>query len=221
MTDPQFQEVFDRSAEAWVQQIMVRLADEEIPVGAIARATKRPADEVRDILHDAVARGAIIRIPRPDWHPLPRGERTVLSAVEKLSDDTILHVCIRLFKITRLQASLFTLLIKRNEVTKEMMHHAIEQRRVKTAKACEETDPKMVDVVVCHLRKRLKAIPLEIKTLWGCGYYMSPVDRRTANEMINAFVMGESDGPQTETAPGNSTGPFEKRQGDPTTYSAD
>ena len=35
-----------------------------------------------------------------------------------------------------------------------------------------DTDPKIVDVVVCKVRKKLEPFGIEIQTAWGKGYYL-------------------------------------------------
>lgn len=168
------------------KSIAVRLADDEVPLRVIARALMLPADEVRDTLHDAVASGRIIRVPRDDWHPMPRGQlANPPDAVGKMDDEELIFNCSRLFKVTRLQAAFMSVIIRKNEVSKELLHQVVETNRKNTNDA-DETDPKMVDVVICHLRKKLKPFGLEIKTVWACGYYMEPAMRANAQAFINS-----------------------------------
>ena len=85
--------------------------------------------------------------------------------------------------------------LNRNEVSKETMHQVIESCR---APGKEETDPKMVDVVICNLRKRLKPFNFQINTLWACGYFMAPAQRRDILEMVNAYVNTTRQEPASE-----------------------
>jgi hypothetical protein len=56
----------------------------------------------------------------------------------------------------------------------------------------DQTDEKMVDVVICNLRKRLRSYwPAGhevIKTLWGHGYFVEKADRELALDKIHAIV---------------------------------
>ena len=169
--------------------IAVRLATEEVPLRVIARATKISPDEVRDVLEHAVDAGVIIQVPRDDWHPNPRGTLPISpNLAAKLDDTDLVFNCVRLFKVTRLQGSFLSVLIRRNEVSKEVLHQVIEQNR-KNVKNNEPTDPKMVDVIICNLRKKLRPFALEVKTLWACGYYMEPDTRHKIQNMINDHIL--------------------------------
>jgi hypothetical protein len=168
-----------------------RFADEGVPIRAMARAFKQTTDAVRETVQEAIAGGRIVQMPKDDW-PVgeSRGDRTpTFIRQNRMDDESLIFSCIRLFHVTRLQASLLAVLIVRNEVSKDTMHQIIESRR---PPGKEETDPKMVDVVICHLRKRLKPFSLKINTLWACGYYMEPQQRKTILEMVNQYVLGKA-----------------------------
>lgn len=166
--------------------IAVRLADEGIPVRAIARATRLQSEDVYTILRDALASGQIVELPKDDWPPgSRRNERTAFNGTPFEDDDTLKFACALFFKVTRLEAAILGVLIKRNEVTKAQLHLVIEQNRPSEGR--EETDPKMVDVVICHLRKKLNPSKLVIKTVWGIGYLMPPADRDRCIKMLQDF----------------------------------
>lgn len=172
-------------ADAFQIDILVRLADEGVPVAAIARASQLPSDEVREHLQDALAAGTILEVPNNDW-PVDsrRATRAPCTPAEKLDDTHLTMSCIRLFKITGLQAAMLSVLLRRPEVTKEVLHQVIEQRRGQNK---EQTDPKMVDVVICHLRKKMKVFGIEIHTIWAKGYCMEAPMRASALKMIQDF----------------------------------
>lgn len=180
--------------------IAIRLADEGIPVMVIARGLKQPSDKVRESLHDAVHSGAIAEIPKEDWPPTAKkGDRLPVSSNTKMSDDDLVFHCMKVFKVTRLQASVLIVLIKREKADKETLHSAIELRRRSRQNKpsnMDETDPKMVDVVICNLRKRLKPFDVFIKTLWGTGYYIEHPYRVRALELISQLAV-----PPTEVVP--------------------
>jgi hypothetical protein len=170
--------------------IAVRLADEGVPLYAIARALRSPSALVREALYEAKGEGKIVDMPREDWPPNSlRATRDPMQG-RKMGDEDIVFNCVRLFKVTRQQGSLLSVLIRRNEVSKDMMHQIIEQSRGPDKD--EPTDPKMVDVVICNLRKRLKKTPLMgvIETMWGCGYFMKPENRKKALELLGEYATG-------------------------------
>lgn len=47
-------------------------------------------------------------------------------------------------------------------------------------------EPKIVDVMVCKLRKKLDALGVEIETIWGWGYRLSPASREALAELRRA-----------------------------------
>jgi len=170
-------------------QVAVRLADEGIPLRAIARALAIPSEDLRETLAEAKDAGAIVDLPRDDWPPnMSRNQRVPgLPTLAAVDDDLLLLNLVRLFKLTPQQALLLLVLLKRREVTRKQMHAAIESRR---GGHKEETDKKIVDVVVCKLRKRLKTFGLEIETVWAWGYVMPTEHRKKALALLNDFMEG-------------------------------
>lgn len=168
---------FDAHPEPCVtHEIAVALAYEGVPVRAIARSIKTPGEEVYEILKEALNDGKLIELPRDDWPTGARRERTPSERKMLQLDDVMIQtVCSSLFKLTRLQAAVFCTIVKRPNVTKEQLHQAIENTRSANQ---EPTDQKMVDVVICHIRKKIRAHDLAIETLWGIGYFMD-VDQRS------------------------------------------
>jgi Transcriptional regulatory protein, C terminal len=167
---------------------IIRLADEGIPVRAIARGLKVPADEVYPLLRGALREGYLVEMPKDDW-PIgsSRSARTVFNDTPLENEDALKVACALLFKATRLEAAILAVLIKRNEVTKRQLHAVIEQTR-DTGR--DETDPKMIDVVICHLRKKLGKHTITIQTVWGIGYLMPLKDRERAIAMLREVRTG-------------------------------
>lgn len=166
--------------------IAVALADEGVPVRAIARSVKIAGEDVYDILKNAIDEGRLISLPKDDWPPSGRksaryqAENTVLS----FDDDTLSMACSSRFKLSRLQAAVFLALLRRPpEISKMQLHNAIEANR---GNADEPTDLKMVDVVICLIRKKIRAVDplLLIDTIWGKGYAMAVPARDLALHYI-------------------------------------
>lgn len=173
-----------------VASIAVRLADEGVPIRAIARSTKVPSSDVYDLLREARERGEIVELPKDDWPAgMARAQRVTLAGTPLDTDEGLSFAFARCFKATRLEAAVLVLMLRRNDVTKEQVHHVIEQSRTRKNEN-EETDIKMVDVVICHIRKKLKARAVSVETVWGIGYRFSTADRTLIMAILTEFVTG-------------------------------
>lgn len=166
------------------------LADEGVPVRAIARATHTPSEEVYDVLKGAVEEGTLIELPQSDWPPgsLRRSRKQPGQSLLNLDDQTLRIACARVFKMTRLQAAVFTALLRRPEITKDQVHAAIEATRSPTS---DPTDQKMIDVVICHIRKKTKDHGIALKTIWGQGYSLPHAEREKALALLGAYFQPE------------------------------
>jgi len=179
-----------------------RLANEGIPVAVLARGLDTPSEVIRATIQEAIDCGTVTEMPRDDWPPTARRSDHLPSQLAKEQERDLLTACMRAFAVTRLQASFMLVLLKREEADKDTLHHVIESQRAIRRNQPDNpdtTDPKMVDVVICNLRKRLRPYfpPAHeaIKTLWGHGYYMERDDRQAALDKIHAVVQvanGES-----------------------------
>lgn len=166
--------------------LAIALADEGVPVRAIARSTKIPAEDVYDILKAAIAQGRLLDLPKPEW---PAGtkksaryqaENTVLS----YDDDILSMACSAVFSLSRSQAHVFIAILRKTpDITKKHLHNVIEANRLDHD---EPTDPKIVDVVIHNIRKKIERIDatLQIKTVWGKGYTMEHDARTLALTII-------------------------------------
>ena len=179
--------------------IAIRFADEGVPINVIARGLKQPAENVRESLFDALHSGAITEMPRPDWPPTARrADRVPTTMNARISDEDLAIACRRVFKVTGLQATVLTVLLKKDHAEKDTLHNAIERQRFNRRSKphnMEATDPKMVDVVICVLRKTLKPLGIAIKTAWGNGYYMESADRKKAMGLLDEFTGAGNGGP--------------------------
>src|SRR6267154_4267528 len=113
-----------------VVALAARLANEGMPICAIARSLKIPSSDIRMILHDALAEGFIVEYPQNDWPPGVKRNSFGPRLDNFIDDeDKLRSACCRLFGTTRQQSILLSILIKRPEVTKEQLHQAIERGR--------------------------------------------------------------------------------------------
>jgi two-component system cell cycle response regulator CtrA len=77
------------------------------------------------------------------------------------------------------EARVFGALMKRPTWTKDQLMAALYSHRPE-----DPPEMKIVDVFICKLRKKLKPIGVEIETLWGQGYRLSPAMRDRAMAII-------------------------------------
>jgi len=173
----------------------VRAAAEGIPVGAIARTLRMPFDRVLLYLQRAKKLGALIELPKSDWpanQSVSERSRSVaplaavvkgpalgpVSGIAALAADEQEFLCRNAFKLTILEAGFLVVLLRCLFAEKEKLHAVIEtQRHTRSVRPdrTEPTDPKMVDVMICKLRKKMGAYDPRfiVMTSWGKGYYLT------------------------------------------------
>jgi hypothetical protein len=200
-----------------LEKVSANAANEGIPVAAIARIVQTPLDEVYALLKDQKSRGVIAELPRADWPP---GTRTSdrLPALSLPNDDDLAFLCTKTFKLTGLEAGFLVVLLKHGQVEKSRLHNIVEQKRAtrqSQPSSQEATDPKMVDVMICKLRKKLKAVDkdLKIETIWGGGYYIET----PMKPLILAHVNGAPPHAQQEAPSALDLGAAARAAG-PSTY---
>jgi len=179
---------------------MAAAANEGIPVAACARIFQYPLEVVYDILKDHRAQGNIAELPRPDWTP---GSKKLDHQPEGLSNTDLEFNCTKVFRLTRLESAFLLSLLRYSYLEKTRLHAIVEHQRATRATQPDEmevTDIKMVDVMICKLRKKLKSADdgFIIKTLWGKGYYIDP----PIKARLITFVTGEAhEGKESTAAP--------------------
>src|SRR5262245_26038866 len=190
MTD---QPVTDLSAAT----LAVRCANEGIPIAATARILLQPFEFIAGCLHSACSMGVCSHLPRSDWPVhVSRDERLPIAGRASYAD--IEFACRRTFRLTNLEAGFIAVLLRSLHVEKEKLHAVIEQQRTSRQLRPyqqEITDPKMVDVIICKLRKKLKSVEpmLVIKTNWGKGYFLEPVVKGRVFQLIGVSHGSEHD----------------------------
>lgn len=171
-------------ATVFASVVAVRLADEGIPVRAIARAVHLPSDEVYETLRVAIQQGIIVAMPKDDWPPgTIRSHRSVFNGTALEEELALKGACARFFKASPLEAAMLATMLKRDQVTKSQLHAVVENNRPGD-RSKDATDPKMVDVMICKLRKKLKPHDILIETMWGTGYLIPPRMRELAIDLL-------------------------------------
>ena len=153
---------------------LIRLADEGVPLRAIARAIDIPSESVRDCLYQAKNDGRLVDLPCEDWPPgCPRDARALqlsrLAITDKLA---VTQAVAKLFGLTATETRLLLALIHWQSLARERI-------------ALPE---KALDVHIHYLRDKLVAFNITIETLWGYGYQLSTENRQTLTKMILEHV---------------------------------
>ena len=86
---------------------------------------------------------------------------------------------IELAKLTYSERMLLGSLMRRHRVTKDQMMTMLYADRPD-----EEPGPKILDVMICKMRKKLSPHGVEIRTIYGAGYELPP----TSREKIKALM---------------------------------
>lgn len=74
--------------------------------------------------------------------------------------------------LTHQETTVFGVLVNRTLATKEAIMTALYRSMGK-----DEAEPKIVDVFVCKMRKKLKPFGIQVRTVWGQGYALGDADR--------------------------------------------
>lgn len=168
----------------WVRGVAVRLADEGVPINAIARAIRVPSTIIRGVLDQAYDLAQIIAVPRDDW---PKGSQRDLRLPDcvriTLAEPAFITHVMRTLTLTGTQAQMLTALLRRPEMTRASLH-LITQREGRS----KDTEPKIVDVFMCKLRGLLKPHDIIIETIWGRGYYLNPENRAKVFNLLGLPV---------------------------------
>jgi len=181
--------------------VISRAANEGVPVASIARILQRPFDEISDNLRASLACGQITQMPKADWPPGGKWTDRLPTIPRSLNADDIEFHVKHAFRLTKLEAGFMMVLLTHDCADKERLHSVIEQQRMSRQMRPdkqETTDPKMVDVMICKLRKKLKTADetLIIQTSWGKGYFFEPDIKQRIFGLI-----GVHDGPSDRGEP--------------------
>jgi hypothetical protein len=156
-----------------------RAADEGIPVAAIARILATPFSAVEATLNTGIAVGAVLEMPRADWPPGSLKHKRLPAFMAVLSYADMMFLCRTKFRLTNLEAALVITLLRHERCDKTKLHNVVEQQRFARSSQphnLDSSDPKMVDVMICKLRKKLRGLDerFVIETIWGGGYFVAP-----------------------------------------------
>lgn len=82
------------------------------------------------------------------------------------------------FGLNRHEEMVLGALTKRDRMTKEQIMMALYSDRI------ESPDIRIIDVYICRLRKKLKEFGIEITTIWGIGYALTPASKAIIKQFL-------------------------------------
>ncbi len=156
---------------------MVRLADEGVPIAALARAFKMPFREADDAVRSAKERGEIAYLPSRDWphgqvRYVPSNGGGAPAGFSLISLDEAREAVPYCLRLSRSQVEILAALMSRDLATKNWLHNVLYGHLVDGG-----ADPKIIHVQICKMRKALAPFDIAIITVWGGGYRLSVEDR--------------------------------------------
>ncbi len=152
-----------------IEHVIVRLADEGVPIKALVRVFRKPFEQVEELLGEALSDGLLLALPAADW-PIgtSRGDRMPTNAPERGDVPMWLVLGARFeLGLTMSEAQIVAALVWKGKCSKAWLHERI----------APEAEPKIVDVFICKVRKKLAPFQYSVITEWGWGYRMSEDDR--------------------------------------------
>jgi hypothetical protein len=132
-----------------IRGIAIRLADEGVPVQAIARATQIPSGELLPLLSDAIHAGQLIAMPASDWPPND-AHHSHTRARDRDQQGVRLQT---ILGATRAEARLLLTLIHAGDLPTQHL---------------PPSNP--VPVQIHRLRRHLAPHGVEIRSVWGCSF---------------------------------------------------
>lgn len=176
-----------------ILKVAVRAANEGIPIASIGRILLEPFDTIHSWLSYALSIGEVGHMPRPDWPPTAKWSDRLPGAPRAMDPDDTELQCTRIFKLTPLESGFLKALLQHNFVSKETLHgiakHLRYQRLSLPNATDEDTDPKIVDVIICKLRRKLRETEpaFVIETVRSKGYFFEPSVKQKIFDMVASY----------------------------------
>lgn len=86
--------------------------------------------------------------------------------------------------LTGAQTRVFGVLMAREVATKDALMAGIYADVTRDA-----AEAKIVDVFVCHIRRKLKPFGFSVETLWGRGYFLKPETKAAVRERLAEGIL--------------------------------
>ena len=166
--------------EPYRRRLSCRMADEGIPIAAIARIMQKDPGAVRVFLREEHAHGRLRAMPAMDWAVSAGASRggnrspTVPKIDPALIEGDSILLQSRL-GLTGSESLLLAILLMFGQALRPTLLSVINPAG---------SSMKLIDVMVCKIRKKLRERDVTIETLWGRGYRMADVERGKLRAMI-------------------------------------
>jgi hypothetical protein len=149
------------------EHVVLRLADEGVPVAAISRALKRPSDQLWPLIEEALFNGQLAVRPAADWRPgSRRDDRVPQKAPVRAADFEQLTTDLRLaFDLEPAESRLLALLMVRDDAPRAALQSAVRGPG-------GIADPGALDACADALRRKLARRGIGIETIRGDRYVL-------------------------------------------------
>lgn len=195
-----------RNAMHTTADIVTVFARQGIALSTIARAMAIPVERVDGMCRRAHENDELQMIPpmKPDdtRHAL-LSEVTNLRAqlddaqaqIRSMNErrETSSDVYTYVGGLTRKEAEIVAAIVRYGRATKASLYHSL----YGGTDAEEQREPKIIDVYVCKIRKKLRPLGVAIGTQWGVGYTMEPDDIARLNELAGLSNLPVVESPPT------------------------
>jgi two-component system cell cycle response regulator CtrA len=178
------------------REIVIAFARYGIPTDTISRAIVTSSEQVEGVCRKAVESGELLTMPprSPDdvrgamatelvhLRELVSEQRDLIREMRAATTSEVADF-VAVAGLTVSEATVVATLVKHGKATKQRLFSALFDGR---ANPNDAPEPKIIDVFVCKIRKKLRPAGIEIGTVWGWGYNLTPENvakiRALANE---------------------------------------
>ena len=106
------------------------LANEGVPICAIARAFLVSASDIKELLDEACDRGALVEVPNFDWPPGTGRLKRMPAFAARMSPADFITALRETFSLTMLEAEFLKFLLNNNRADKTKLHAEIGRAHV-------------------------------------------------------------------------------------------
>jgi hypothetical protein len=184
------------------EQATVAFARQGVAIDQIYRALMVPREQVTKWCRRAIERDEIQMMPPESAEDKRTASLVELVGLRRKVDDLQALIAEYVKKetswnlgfvgvcgLTKREACVVAVLAqRRGTVSKTSLHAAL----YGTFHDDETPDAKIVDVFVCKIRKKLAPFGVDISTVWGAGYSMTPEHAETLCEMAGLLPAADS-----------------------------
>lgn len=173
--------------------IVVVFARQGIPLSVISRALAVAVDKVLKACRKAHSDGELAMIPPINSDNIKHGLLVEITNLRAQLDDARFQIrqlsvaekpemisAGRVFGLTPKEARILTTLLRRETATRTTLYHALYDGAMDVG----ERDPKIIDVFICKLRKKLRPHGIVVDNVWGSHYSMDAENKAKLRALI-------------------------------------